>query len=725
MWRIKKLSLCTLGLGFMMCLHAPCLAQQKSAYGWALSPRDTIRVLIFFVEIDYEESPELDSYPEGTEMWPKGELPKYADELFDPFYYDVPSSQMTTYYHEISLGNLIMLGDYYPHTITLPYDKVSNSPSALMAQLTSLFGKDSSFVTMHGLTPKDFDFWQKSPGVGKEIKLSLDGFEGVDHVMIIARNYHRIPTDTGQASPASAIEIGGRRSNTYSLFGGGRRFPFGIMKHEVNHLFLGSNNFHSGGGNSPRFLSYFMSLQGGWSMMGAANSSLLTCTAWDRFRLDWKLSEKEHLISARNVDGAEVIADLDPQRGEGEGIYILRDFVRTGDAMRIKLPFIPAEEFQQWLWIENHTTTRVNGSPFDKFQYDHVECTATTPSGLYVQMQVDAEIKEGPGIYQSVNADYLRPIPANGMFDFQWERDTLLLSEFCINGMNYAPYTLESSRENPLSGNHEQEFSYRDFKAPFGEIASDEGLVPMTRRVGEGKYARFNFLGGSDHAFNVKGNTGMALGSNPSTASMLTLLNSRMPRKNDVRNNRKVYLNGIRFDVIEEMPDRALKISVRFDDYILEDSRRWCAPEIVLSNHRKAGADLLVRGKLILDRGETPTRFDAPDTLTNGMLAFTSPTRMQLAQGAMMEVEGELHLLGDSHLEVGSNATFGLNKGGKVLLADQAQVHLLDGSKLVAKGRIKIGRSARVRCHDQETYRLVRSRTWQKRRVFHEAGSQT
>ena len=55
--------------------------------------------------------------------------------------------------------------------------------------------------------------------------------------------------------------------------------PFEILKHEFNHLLLGGNNFHSGGGNAPMFQSYFMSLQGGWSMMGAANSSLLTACA--------------------------------------------------------------------------------------------------------------------------------------------------------------------------------------------------------------------------------------------------------------------------------------------------------------------------------------------------------------------------------------------------------------------------------------------------------------
>jgi hypothetical protein len=102
--------------------------------------------------------------------------------------------------------------------------------------------------------------------------------------MILIRNYHKLPKGNGRASGSSFGMIGGKRTDTYSVFNGGHRIPFQILRHELNHLLLGGNNFHAGGGNSHNFESYVPFVQGGWSMMGAAHSSFLTCAGWDRYR---------------------------------------------------------------------------------------------------------------------------------------------------------------------------------------------------------------------------------------------------------------------------------------------------------------------------------------------------------------------------------------------------------------------------------------------------------
>lgn len=712
-----RIKVCSLVLATLLSGAGTSLyAQQNSEYGWALSPRDTLRVLIFFVEIDYDESPELELYPKGTDRWKVGDLPDYADELFDVHYQALPTGIMSRYYREISLDNLIVLGDYFPELIRVPYSKVRNSPGAVLSYLGDRFGNDSTFTSREGLMPVDFDFWEKSPGIGKE-KSPARSFTGVDHAMLITRNYHRIPSDNGQASPSSSLSVAGARTDTYSIFGGGRRLPFGIMKHEVNHLFLGGNNFHSGGGNAAGFASYLYSVQGGWSMMGAANSSLLTCAAWDRYRLGWKAKGNEYLISARDSDDREVNGDLNPNNAEDAGIYVLRDFVTTGDAMRIALPYIPKEEFQQWIWIENHTTKAMNGSDFDKYQYHETECTASTPAGLFMQLQVDAETKEGRSIYQDVNADYLRPMPANGMYDFQWGLEPLKLEEYCINGVDYNPYALLPQFANPLTGNHEQEISYRDLKEPIGIINAQDGLAPMTR-LKEGRVERFNFMGGSDHAFNENGNRKLGLGTNPSSANTLTIINNRSPRKPDPRNNRTTYLNGIAIEILHTFPDGSIKIQVRFDDHIMNQAQRWCAPLAILSNHNAEGPDLLVKSELTLDRGQTPLRFNEPDTLENGSLSFAESTVLRIDSLAQMRIEGSLVLLNDSKLELVNGSVLNVEKGSRIRVNDQASVWIERGTEISGRGRFRIARDARIYCEAENAYNFVRSRTWQKRRVL-------
>ena len=44
--------------------------------GWYLSPHDTIRVLVLFCEIEYDQNPGKNPANDAAEHWPKGQLPK-------------------------------------------------------------------------------------------------------------------------------------------------------------------------------------------------------------------------------------------------------------------------------------------------------------------------------------------------------------------------------------------------------------------------------------------------------------------------------------------------------------------------------------------------------------------------------------------------------------------------------------------------------------------------
>ena len=103
--------------------------------------------------------------------------------------------------------------------------------------------------------------------------------------------------------------------------------------------------------------------------MGGPSSSFQTANAWDRDRMGWKPAGKKHTISALNAEGSEVLGNIAPGSHElFEQEYVLRDWVTTGDALRIKLPGIPENEYQQYIWIENHQGYQNNGSRFDLFQ---------------------------------------------------------------------------------------------------------------------------------------------------------------------------------------------------------------------------------------------------------------------------------------------------------------------------------------------------------------------
>lgn len=689
-----------------------CAAQQNSTDGWYFPTRDTIRVLTVFVEIQYDTLAEKNPLPKGTDVWRPGEVPAYADSIFDPVWTGMPKALMTQYYYESSFGNLSVLGDYFPELIQVPYSVViKGGQMAIYKAIADQLNSKDSLITKHGLGIDRFDLWTDSrPGVENKLRDSSD-FEGVDHIMIFTRNYDKLGTESGMASGSSMAFVHGKRTNTFSIFSAGHRFPFSILRHEFNHLLIGGNNFHAGGGNSARFRSYFPFVQGGWGMMGNANSSLLTCSGWDRYWLGWMPKENEFQISARDRNGKEINGDISIADGSGE--YILRDFERDGDALRIKLPYIPQTEYQQWLWIENHTTKQMNGSQFDVFQYEDRDCIKGASPGLYMYIQIDANEREGKNVYGPVNADMRRPVLADGNFDFQWEPEKAIL-ERCVNSEDYYPYYFIPELQNPLTGNHTQEFP-QYYTNSDTLLSANTARTPFTHKIGK-VYERLAMLGNPRQAFRGSGNNEIGIGTNPSTANMLSMVNARRPARINEKDNRIIYLNGLNVKIDHTFPDGSIRVKVRFDDNEIKTTRRWCAPQIVLSNHVPNKPDLIISGRLILDIGKTMTRFDK-SILVADERYFTDPTQLNVIENAEMVVAGTLEIDNQSVLTIHPGGQLTSLKGSKIVLKNNAIIQFNGGSDFTGKGKIKIGRGSFIECRDDSVYNAVRRRTWNKRRV--------
>lgn len=667
-------------------------AQQNSTHGWHLPTTDTLRVLVVFVEVDYDVNPELDLSPKGFEKWPAGSLPLYADSIFDVYAQENPVGTMTRYYKESSLGNFTVLGDYLPEIYTVKMSEMGSANNyTLVKELAKQIDADTNLRSNSGLDLKQFDLWKDSKSTGSAKEKSGEEFEGIDHVMVFTRNFHKLPQGNGMASGNSMGIINGKRTDTFSIFDGGSRFPFGILRHELNHLLIGGNNFHSGGGNSDRFKSYFPFVQGGWSMMGGANSSLLTCSGWDRYWLGWQKPGNAFLISARNKDNLEVNSDI--SRETGGGVFLLRDFQTDGDVLRIKLPFIPQSEFQQWLWIENHKTKEHNGSSFDVFHYQHHACMTSARPGLYMHVQIDANNREGRNVYGNVNADYLRSVIAEGNYDFQWDDEPLLL-EHCVNSLPYVPYSFHPDFENPLTGNHAQEYPF-SYAQTDSVINKEAKRSPFHRRIGD-VFERIALMGHPRHGFRESGNKRLGVGTNPASANMLSLLNTRQPGLQNNQNNRKIYINGLSVEILQTLPDASVLVEVRFDDNVVAQNRRWCAPEIVLNNHIANGPDLIIKENLVLDIGETMTRFDKPQKV-NGQTYFTDPTTMIVKSGAELVVEGRITLTAKSKLIIEPGGILTINKKAKIKVENGSELIVKSGAIKRGKGKVKKDRSSAIR----------------------------
>lgn len=653
-----------------------------SENGWYLSPHGSVKVLMLFVEIDYDLNPGDDPNPKGTPEWKPGQLPSYRDDIFDAEELKAPQATMTRYYHDCSLGNLRVTGDYWYEVITIKESEMGGmNLSRLKKAVCDYLPGPRHFKTGRNTPLSSFDQWKNTTPMGRQRLNEPDEEFSFDHVMMLVRNFTLLRPNNGSASGSSFGTLFGYRSDSHSQFAARERVPQEILRHEFNHLLIGGNNFHCCGGSGATFTNYFIPTIYGWGMMGLVNSSFGICNAWDRYRLGWKAEGRSFLIAARTPDNSrDVMADLDANLPQQQGQYLLRDFATSGDALRIKLPFIPETEFPQYLWVENHQTAPRNGVESDQFVYSD-KLMAATP-GLYMMMQIDRNDKAGAATFGGY-ADYMRPLLADGFHDFVWTSDS---AKSLIGGIPTRKHIKPSHFANPLSGSNDmQAISFN--KNPDDQTLEFDDIVDPLFEIGRGGTAiHMPKYGHARHAFTTRGNHKVSMGSNPSANSMMTYVSGRnLPKKDNEQNNRAVRLNGISVEILEERNDGSVLINVRFNDTKIDGQVRWCADLIELHEINEAEYDLeVLAGALVtLDHGRTATRRDNP-TLRRKEQVFVSPSRLELMPGTntILHPGARLLIENGSQIIVKKNAMLQLEKKSKVVLKNGSQIIVEPGGKI-------------------------------------------
>jgi len=657
----------------------------SSRNGQVLPVKGTIRILLVFVEVEYPAGVEKNA-TDTNEFWKPGAYPVWASDLFDVFPSSDPKGLVSRYYHECSFGQYNVVADILlnPDNPEIPFQYKSKGDINVASILNEAWNK--GFRTKTALPADSFDLWLKSaPGKQKLIR-TPDSPLSFDHVMVIVRNCTYPGHLAGYASSGNVSRNVLFKTDSYSVFSSRSISPFNILLHEYNHLLFGGNNLHCCGGNhSSSGPQLFLSFQGGWGMMGAANKSLLSCNAWDRYKLGWKRPEKEFYISALNFSAKEINTDFD-FRNEYiiDTLIVLRDFITSGDALRIRLPGVPDDEYQQWLWIENHQTKSFNGSLFDVFQYEESGCTDHAVPGIYAYLQVSHDDLYGKNVFGGY-ADFIRPLPASGMYDFAWG-DTLVRNDWCLNNGLYYPFERKPALMNPLSGNAVTEIVAFDNNFD-GHLEEKEKRDPAIERVSGGYVNNLPYLGESEMAFVFHGNNKIAVGTNPSSANALTLLNdNRSINKGMPPDNRVIYLNSVSVEILREnwpSPGDVL-LRVRNGDNVVSQNVRWSAPKIVLPDLPSDNQfDLIIdkRRRVIIDAGLTPTRIDSV-IIVKGKTVITDYTHFQMMPGT------RLLLRKGARLDIRNKSVFHVSPDAVIVLEKGARIIVGRDSKLINEGKI-------------------------------------
>ncbi|MCX8112823.1 MAG: hypothetical protein N3E49_06480 [Bacteroidia bacterium] len=673
--------------------------------GFLLPTRDTLYILVVFAEIDYSECGEDPHEKQYGNVWGRNaegrtQVPKDADSLLDPFIHDPTLARgiVTRTYGEASFWQLVILGDYFPEVIRVPCKELPRGGTQSLYQEVELVSKALSqkpFRTAHNVAWEKFDRWillPQRPGLPKyRSSMAPDYQPRLDALFIIWRNLaYRLdiqrpplPCNYGfglwvcDSRRSVGPFLGGiETASSYTTCGTARGAAVGFLA-EFFHGLYGGNHWHTAGGAGLHTFPFLPVCRG----LSTQGSRPIYAIGYDRWLMGWKAQPKTYLISALDEQGQEVSTDfVQPSRPEVWRVW-LRDFLTTGDAVRIRFPYIEKGSGKvkpQYLWLENRrflATSEVWG-PSNRHS-----CESVPPPplrgfpGLYAYIQVGKDKKEGTDIY---SADPSHPnglgswifwLPAEGRYDLT----------FRPSPKGWA-LDKASSLPNPFTGMHDFYLSWDENGdgqvQPTGE-GKGHGIVEWR---GDSACESWYAVGDAWDAFQV--GRVLSLETNPVPVPVYTLRSEegyRYPShgKPAPYDNRSIWLSGLAIKVLRERSDGAILVEIRWDAFALKRAIRWCG-DIHLSPNPfdSTKPALQVYGKLLLDRSDSPTYPYAVEyDSTARRYIFSDTTQLVVEPGAVMSIErrGKVILRRGSRLVISSGArltgqgTVEVEKGGKVI----------------------------------------------------------
>ena len=448
-------------------------------------------------------------------------------------------------------------------------------------------------------------------------------------------------------------------------------------------------------------------------MIGAGISNI--ASGWDRWFLEWQHPDKQQLISALDVSGNEVPTDLTIPTTPTQTTYRLRDFVKTGDVIRLKLPHIdwqqPGDVKDQFLWLENHQLLSA-----DDHNPDYISCSEDLEWGVYAMVQVGKNQKDENPPFASTDlfgaistpdtdpnafASWLYPLTANGNYDYLYYGVDDLPGS-CL-GSSHIRYDQDAPGifKNPFTGFSDL-FGFADSNGN-GEIRgqgdSDQGsyyaVVPYnsaTQQFGTPEERSQN-RGNSYTSFGIgSANLELDLSTNPAPVPIYTNSqgfgaygpSAEIDPLVRTFENRFIWLNGLSIAMDYEWNNLLNAydaiVTVRWDKYDVYDDVRWCG-NIRLSPHDfdVSEPSLVVKSynSILLDKGTSPVHKFAPPLWQEPIATenrFTDETIFEVLPQSYVRIENE------SEIRVRSGSLFWLKENTKLEIQGNGRLIVEDGA---------------------------------------------
>lgn len=666
----------------------------KSTNGWRINPRGTYRSLNIFINIVYDQTPEKDpSKNSQKEDWQIGKLgeinvnpPKKLINFIDTNYtcLDSVKSGITRLYAESSLEQFILLGDFISvdvaqSAITPKRKGRSFSWYGALKIALETINKNGGLKTIFG--------YENIEEYDRNKDRKIDILQIIFRNSIKTKDYYYGSFTGGQGQTGKLgrnLKIKVKDSlytfDIYTAQGSGgyatSETPNGILTHEFSHNFFGSNAAHSSGGNhyGGGQVSTFMGVEAGYGLMGSYNISLTSCNAYERWRVGWlskKYNPKQYPIAAN-----EEFSDI--EKKNGNKIFTLRDFVTTGDAVRIRLPYRSPKSPVQFIWLENHQVGKNN--KIDHLYHNYNKCRSDGKAGIYAYLQIGKDKREGSlnEVFPYYEADHLKMMSADGYWDYKNRGDTTF---YCVKW----PPTGMCNQEylpNPFCGDHDQSTHFFNDTSDILLLKHGKFAEVVIRE--DGTYQdNLVYLGDTSDAFS--GRQTIKISTNPASVNSTTFYMKKSGKNiqpyNKEKNEKKIFLTGLRID-LQEKENGTFDVKITWDDYTIDKNVRWTG-DIIL----KEKLEILEKKEVLISQNLTPCLIKR-DTISK-QFAPTSVFTCENGSELILRRKSKLILDEKSKLIIEPNAKLIVEKGAKIILKNGSEIIGLTKENSIIKGKIK------------------------------------
>lgn len=684
----------------MAFLSVSAFAQKEmlSSFGGAFTPKGEMRILVVFASFKDKPTSNSDFENEkcSVRSWSKnpnglpdfvdsatGEFPELAYskiEDFETYRNNSDVRGLSKYYEEMSLGKFHLLAGTFRDSLNKPVCvQIDAASCKSWADANARVLKEMQKINPH-FDLRPYDNRKNTPNfLFDNSTTEPDGL--ADYVIIVHRynnawNNKFVPVNGmarwvgsgGGYAALSGAENVPAFSNGIKITSEGFTMALGndclnipLYVHEIAHRLYNCPHFFGVNGVSGQ---YFHVPCTGWS--ATQPHIFLTMNAWER----WYAGMIEILAEVKESDSTQV--------------FVLRDFARTGDALRIDIPFSSGQS----LWLENHQIISdldhhawYNGTP------DADAPIANATKGIYMMVEdVCKSRKEIVTALGAKTAGGLRIIPGDGQNDYS-KSDTVVTNNWG-NRLN----TFKRGRENSLSGMSPLIF-FRSDENGDGVIRIDEGTnsaanegigMMIAREEWNGRaYNMYRSFGSRREVFKnyARGfsfaeGAIIGMGSNPMIVNM-----PRYIQKDTAMF--PFFLNGLELK-INYTPIGDAIVSIKYKQTRLLQNTRWTGRIILPNISRDTLPDLIVQSKMeiLFDKSGMPNRH-----IRTVDKDFVTPTTFTVVQGATLKLEKK------AKMKFEDGSTLILEKGSTIILDEKSSIsfdkksHFIDKGATIIRGR--------------------------------------